>query len=436
VLFSAAITPRGRERRNENGSMTANDGSTTQPAAGSAPPRPRDPRRSTGKPPLWPYLAIILGLAAFIGLIAHFAAPPPAPDRSAEPAPTALPRPPIALAPPPAPPSMLEGVDLRTQDPATLARQARKLAASGEHALAIPLEHWAVVGGHKGKYDLACDYARDGQVDAAIYWLESAVDEGVDASWAEKDSDLLAVRGDPRWRTLRTFLGEAARYWAASGLKVTRVVVPKGYTPGRPIPVVVGLHGMGSVPDAFAGEGYQDFADALSVAFVSASGTIPNGPASFHWAESVASDEARLDDALKEASDRVTIDRGKIVLIGFSQGAQMAALIAANHPEKYAGAIIMSPGTQRDLTLEDLVAAPALAQRRFVIVVGAGEHPGTVGIAVSDARFLRGARADVFYRAYEGVKTHSFPPDFGSALPRWIQYILGTGPKPQDGEAQ
>lgn len=416
--------------------MTANDGSPTTPPAKSAPPRPRDPRRSTGKPPLWPYLAIIAGLASFIALIAHFAAPPPVSDRSAEPAPTALPRPPIVLAPPPAPPSTLEGVDLRAQDPAFLAYQARKLADSGEYAKAIPLEHWAVAGGHRGKYNLACYYARVGQIDASIYWLESAADEGVDPIWAEQDSDLLPVRGDPRWRTLRTFLGEAGRYWAASGVKVTKVVVPKGYTLGRPIPVIVGLHGMGSVPGDLAGERFQATADALSVAFVSASGTIPNGPASFHWAESVDPDGARLDDALKEASDRVTIDPGKIILIGFSQGAQMAALIAANHPTKYAGAIVMSPGTQNDLTMDDLVAAPALAQRRFVIVVGAGEHPGTVSTAVGDARALRGARADVFYRAYEGVKTHSFPPDFSSALPRWIQYILGTGPKPQDGESQ
>jgi predicted esterase len=416
--------------------MTANDGSPTNPPPESAPRRPRAPRRSTGKPPLWPYLAIISGLAAFIAAIAHFAAPPPAPDPAAAPAPTALPRAPITLDPPPAPPSTLDGVDLRTKDPGYLAYQARKLADNGEYAQAIPLEHWAVAGGHRGKYNLACYYARAGQVDASIYWLESAADEGVDASWAERDSDLLPVRSDPRWRTLRTFLGEAGRYWAASGVKTTRIVVPRGYTLGRPIPVIVGLHGMGSVPDDLVGERYQATADALSVAFVSASGTIPNGPASFHWAESVDRDDARLGDALKEASDRVTIDAGKIILIGFSQGAQMAALIAANHPEKYAGAIVMSPGTQNELTMDDLVAAPALAQRRFVVVVGAGEHPGTVSTAVGDTRALRAARADVFYRAYEGVKVHSFPADFGAALPRWIQYILGTGPKPQEGEAQ
>jgi predicted esterase len=349
---------------------------------------------------------------------------------SPEPVPTMLPNPPLSLTPPPTPSAMSTSVDVHEQDPGLLARRARAAATKGDYPLAVQLQHGAVADGVRGKYDLACYYGRVGQIDASLYWLQRAIDEGVDPKWAERDPDLAKIRADPRWGTIRIFLREAARYWAGSGLKQTRVVIPKGYTRGQPIPVVIGLHGMGSIPDDLAGEGLQGTADALSIAFVSASGTIPNGPSSFHWAESADSDDARLDDALKEVSDRVTIAPGKIILIGFSQGAQMAAEIAARRPEKYLGAIVMSPGTQKDLALQDLVAKPALAQRRFVIVVGAGEHPGNVARAATDARALRGAHADVFHKAYEGMTVHSFPPDFTSALPVWIRYILGSGPKP------
>lgn len=358
-------------------------------------------------------------------VVRSFELPPPPP------VPTTLPRPPIELAPPPAPSS--DGVDIREQSPVLLELQASGAAAEGDYPRAIQLQHWAVAGGQRGKYALACYYGHGGQIDASLYWLQRAIDEGVDPAGAEQEPDLEKVRADPRWSTIRPFLREAVRYWAGSGLKQTRVVLPKGYTRSRPVPVIVGLHGMGSTPEDLADEDLQDVADALSVAVVSASGTIPNGPTSFHWAESVERDEARIEDALKEASDRVTIAPGKIVLLGFSQGAQMAAEIAARRPEKYAGAIIMSPGTQKDLALKDLPASPTLAQRRFVIVVGAGEQPGNVAVAASDARALLGAHADVFHKAYEGVEEHAFPPDFTTALPRWIRYILGSGPKPAGG---
>jgi predicted esterase len=342
------------------------------------------------------------------------------------PAKTTLPPPPFALAAPPAPAS--SGAPKQT--PGLLRYRAHEAAAKGDYVLAARLQRGAVDGGLRGKYDLACYLGRAGDIDASLYWLQSAIDEGVDPKWAEKDPDLALVRADPRWSQIRVFLREAERYWAASGLERTTVVVPRGYTPGKPIPVVVGLHGMGSIPEDFGGDDLQDIADTLSVAFVSASGTIPSGPASFHWAESVDRDDTRLDHALKEASDRVTIAPGKVILIGFSQGAQMAAEIVAKRPEKYVGAIVMSPGTQQELALRDLGATPTLAGHRFVVVVGAGEHPGNVALAASDARALRGAHADVFHRAYAGVNVHSFPPDFTSALPVWIRYILASGPRP------
>lgn len=69
-------------------------------------------------------------------------------------------------------------------------------------------------------------------------------------------------------------------------------------------------------------------------------------------------------------------------------------------------------------------------------MAGAEEHPRTVATAAADSRWLQGAHAEVFYRAYEGVHEHSFPRDFETALPHWISFILGTGPKPIGGESE
>lgn len=359
--------------------------------------------------------------------------PPEAPQRALpEPPQRALSERPLALPAPPEPPAQLEGRDLREVDPVRLSMAARSAAARGDYRTAAQLLHWAVAGGMDERYDLACYYARAGQLDASFHWLErAAAEEGVDPDWAAQDTDLEALRNDARWAKVHPYLVKAAQYWAQSGIKKTLLVLPKGYRPGQPIPVVMGMHGMGSQPEDFVGESVQRAADALTVAFVSVSGTVPRGPRKFVWSESPTRDRARLDEALAEVRDRVTVAPGQVILIGFSQGAQMAAEIAARDPRHFAGAIAMSPGLMTEHALGGVPPSPELAQRRFVVVVGAGESKGNVQLAERDATRLRELGADVFHKPYAEQEQHSFSPDFDTALPIWIRYILGAGPRPR-----
>ncbi|AUX27834.1 hypothetical protein SOCEGT47_084320 [Sorangium cellulosum] len=359
-------------------------------------------------------------------MLRSFEPPPPEPPQRE------LPERPLALPAPPEPPAQLDGHDLRKVEPARLFMEARRAVAHGDYQAAAQLQHWAVAGGGHGKYDLSCYHARAGQLDASFHWLERAVaEEGVDPGWAARDPDLETLRNDARWAQVHPYLERAGRYWGQSGIKKTLLVLPKGYRPGKPIPVVMGMHGMGSWPEDFIDESVQRAADALSVAFVSVSGTLPRGPRKFVWSESPARDRARLDEALAEVRDRVTVAPGQVILIGFSQGGQMAAEIAARDPRYYAGAIVMSPGLATGLSLDGVPPSPDLAQRRFVVVVGAGESPGNVQLAERDATRLRALGVEVFHKPYAEQQQHSFSPDFDTALPIWIRYILGTGPTPR-----
>jgi len=74
-------------------------------------------------------------------------------------------------------------------------------------------------------------------------------------------------------------------------------------------------------------------------------------------------------------SDRVTIKKGQVVTLGFSQGAQVGLEVAVRHPEGYAGSIVLSPGATQHL--EGVRPSPLLAPRGFVLTCGAGEHPAT-----------------------------------------------------------
>lgn len=53
-------------------------------------------------------------------------------------------------------------------------------------------------------YNLACAYAKLGQRDLAIKWLEQAEAKGFDlGNYIDHDDDLDALRSDPRFRAMR-----------------------------------------------------------------------------------------------------------------------------------------------------------------------------------------------------------------------------------------
>jgi hypothetical protein len=105
-----------------------------------------------------------------------------------QPSQAAKPSPPLALRPPPEPPSKFEGADLKTVPADPLAAVARQLYDDKKYLQAIQLLHHAIKRGADGGYDLACEYALAGKKEEALYWLQkTALEEGVDADWAAED---------------------------------------------------------------------------------------------------------------------------------------------------------------------------------------------------------------------------------------------------------
>ena len=160
----------------------------------------------------------------------------------------AKPAPPLALKPAPEPSPKFQGRDLTKIPAGELAGAARQFYDNTKYREASQLLHYAIKDGADGGYDLACDYAQDGKTDAAFYWLQkTALEEGVDATWAAEDGDLESLRKDKRWMRIASFLSACNAYWAKSDHHTTILVVPKGYKPGTPIGVLVGMHGRGMV---------------------------------------------------------------------------------------------------------------------------------------------------------------------------------------------
>jgi predicted esterase len=320
-------------------------------------------------------------------------------------------------------PEQLDGKNLKTTSEAELLARANQAIAKEDYSRAAACQYWYVQKSKTGQYNLACFLARIGQTDPAFHWLQqAAIKEGVDTQHAQRDEDLVSLRADPRWARVHQYLADCNRYFESAAISRTALILPKGYVKVTPIPAILWLHGLGSRPEDFVNGRVQPFADELNVALIGASGTRARGPRSFVWAEDPEKDAKRLRDALAEVSDRVTVKKGHVVTLGFSQGAQVGLDVAVRYPEEYAGSIVLSPGAQPHL--EDVTPSPRLAKRGFVLSCGAQEHPGNVQLTAVDAGWLHQAKAQVIHKVYPGVSAHSFPADFDERFPEWVKFIL------------
>jgi predicted esterase len=337
-----------------------------------------------------------------------------------------LPDPPLPLPIPPAPAPRVGATDLTEVDLPDLYRGARQFFARGNYRAAIQCQYMSVRKTNTGQYDLACYYSLARDIDAALYWLQAgAREEGANPDWACRDSDLVNVRSDARWPRVLAYLRVYERFWETSGFSETSLVLPRDATPERPLPLFIGLHGMGTNAHGFVdAREYQALADEMGVAFLGVSGTRPIGKQSFVWSEDPVKDLARIDDALRETAERFTAADGKVVLFGFSQGAWMSAEIAQRHPDRFAGAILLSPGTVADLRFGHIDATPAHHRQKLVAVCGAREQSGNVYKTKECAAAFEKLGARVYLKLYPDMNTHSFPPDFREKLPIWGRFIL------------
>lgn len=337
-----------------------------------------------------------------------------------------LPESPLRI-PKPADPSLQMGqADLMTVDTRALPGWAMNLYEKGLYKAAVQCQFAAVMKTNTGRYNLACYYARAGNIQAALYWLQVAVrEEESNAEWASQDADLEQVRKDRRWPTVLAYMKAGQRYWEASGVSETSLVLPQGATSDKALPLFIGLHGLGHNAREFVGPAmYQVLADEMGVAFLGVSGTIPRGKKTFVWSEDPGKDLDRIDAALKELAGKVTPAAGQTVLFGFSQGAIVAADLAARHPDRFAGAIVISPGNAVDIETTVPEARPEHRRQGIVVACGALEHTATVAKTKHFAMMFQTLGARVFLKLYPDVHAHGLPPDYTQRLPDWGKFIL------------
>jgi predicted esterase len=177
--------------------------------------------------------------------------------------------------------------------------------------------------------------------------------------------------------------------------------------------LIVALHGAGGTPEgaieAFRGAWNQR-------------GLVLIAPAAKGQTWSILRSERDLDLdsvnlALAEAYDRCSIDRRRIAVGGFSDGATYALTLGVSNGDLFPAVIAFSPG--------GIVAGEQRGTPRFFVSHGAQDSVLPIGRA-GDAvvRNLRQAGYPVTYRRFRG--DHEVPPRISKAAVRW--FLDGAAP--------
>ena len=374
------------------------------------------------------------GVVLAISGMAIFGAQPTGSGSTDTPAPREVvetePRPKNDEPPYPAPPFILAAPSVeeplepeRHWFSAKLFSEARLAARGGETPKAIRLATASVAKCGRGHALLARAYASLGATEASLYWLErAAMEEGLDPQAIDKDRGLEILRRDPRWRTVRRFLGQAAAYWSKNG-HADVMVLDREPAHGKTKAVVLWLHPSGAAPDDNLEQACGTRARRDGFVCVGVSGTTALGPMTYRWSADPNDNARHIASLLDEARSRGVQTGKPIVLMGLGEGAQVALETAARDPERYPGAIAMSPHGLA-WHLNEIPADERPARQHYVLAFGSFEPLATVGTAYMDADLLRvlGAKVKVHTAWFYAKET--LPPDLGVRLPEWLATIV------------
>jgi predicted esterase len=191
-----------------------------------------------------------------------------------------------------------------------------------------------------------------------------------------------------------------------------------------PVPVAVWLHGFRAFPSVMSDTAYfQRVADRLGFAIIGIPGTTLLDDGTPIWAEEPAADHAYIQDVLRRLAEKAHLDLQRVALFGFSQGAMVAADIAARYPAAYRGAIVMSPGGVTSPKAE--APTPDLNKTQtFFFLCGEKEAESNVQLTRAYAAFFRKLHAKVLLKEEAGQTRHARPSEFEASFPGWLTAIL------------
>jgi len=195
---------------------------------------------------------------------------------------------------------------------------------------------------------------------------------------------------------------------------------------GKP-PLLVLLHGVGSNEDDLIG--LAPYVDGRFL-IVSLRAPLTLGPGSFGWfaiertATGISYDEAdaargqaAAERAIEELVTVYDADPERVYLMGFSQGAIMSLGIGTSHPEKIAGAVIMS-GRLLPNAAAKAAEPDRLAGLPIIVVHGTYDTVLPIESGRQINAYLKSTPVDLTYREYP--MSHTVSQESLDDIAKWL----------------
>jgi predicted esterase len=183
--------------------------------------------------------------------------------------------------------------------------------------------------------------------------------------------------------------------------------VPKGYKPENPAPFTLMLHGAGG--SAQHGIGLlQNLADEAGIILLAPKSLVAT------WdviADEYGADVEFIDRALKEIFERYAIDKTRLAVGGFSDGASYALSLGVINGELFSHVIAFSPGFM----------APTGQSGKPRFYISHGTNDRVLPVERCSRKLvpqLQRAGYDVLYREFDGP--HTIPADIAQESVRWF----------------
>jgi len=333
----------------------------------------------------------------------------------------------------------LLGTELGAEsDRARAAQAAGRWDDAGASWLAV-LEHRA--GHREALYNLACCCAQLGLVGKSAELLAASWAAGYrDLEHLRQDPDLEPIRATREYRELLQVLADDEQRRARAGgeelvVPVTvagsvRVVAPAVVEPGRAYPLVVVLHGAGGdnleIGGIFRATGIaQDF--IVCAPRGPYTGNDQVDPGHVWLPEDVAGagagelgwqlSEELVLGAVEAVAAKYPVDLRRVLILGFSQGAQLAYSLGLHQPERFWG--VAGIGGVIDPERHDVAElARAARSTRFLLAHSPEDRVVPFARCEEAARFLAAHAVPHEVVRYPGG--HVIPASVLERLAKWV----------------
>ncbi|MEZ6317442.1 MAG: alpha/beta hydrolase [Phycisphaerales bacterium] len=241
-------------------------------------------------------------------------------------------------------------------------------------------------------FNAACANARVGELDKAKAWITAAADRGFDGVRSfETDEDLDPIRDSAEFAAAFAKVRAAADarlegFKALAAGREPMVWVPAGADADHKVPAVIALHGTGGDARGMM-DVWREACERAGCALIAIDAVRP-GPGGRGYAWTYRDESAWLIlKTLDEAVAAYPIDAGRVVLAGFSQGANVAMPFGVGHADRFRAVVACAGHYEAQIVdLEEAEGGERETPRYYFLIGARDEWAGTFRKALAEFR--------------------------------------------------